>query len=357
MDVPPIEVTYDAAGVCLPRLGLWLDPHRRQAGAERVFVSHAHADHTGRHREVILTDPTARFMRVRLGGQRVEHRLPFGQPRRFTNGGAEFTITLLPAGHILGSAMAFIENAGATLLYTGDFKLQPSLAAEPCDFALARGCDTLIMETTFGRPQFCFPPAATVRAEIITFCREALAAGVTPLLLAYSLGKSQEVLAGLAGAGLPIMLHYDARKLTRIYERLGWQFPAYEPFAAAAARGKVHVGPPSLARSPLLARLAPTRSAMITGWAVDPRCRFRYGVDAAFPLSDHADFPDLVDFVKQVAPKKVFTLHGSTVEFARTLRELGYDAQALGADEQLDLVLNRNAEARMTDDERNPKPE
>jgi len=337
--MPPIEVTHDAAGVCLPRLGLWLDPHRRQIGPERVFVSHAHADHTGRHREVILTDPTARFMRVRLGGQRLEHRLPWGQPRRFTHGGSEFQVTLLPAGHILGSAMAFIENAGGTLLYTGDFKLKPGLAAELCDFAPACGCDTLIMETTFGRPQFSFPPAETVRLDLIAFCRDALAAGATPLLLAYSLGKSQEVLAGLAGADLPIMLHHDARKLTRIYERLGWKFPAYEPFTPAAARGKVHVGPPNLARSPLLARVAPTRTAMITGWAVDARAKYRYGVDAAFPLSDHADFPDLLAFVKEVAPQKIFTVHGSAVEFASTLRELGYDAQALGQDEQLELSL------------------
>src|SRR6185369_5540614 len=91
------------------------------------------------------------------------------------------------------------------------------------------------------------------------------------------------------------------------------------------------------------------RLAVLTGWAVDPSCRYRYGADAAFPLSDHADFPDLVELVKQVAPRKVFTLHGFAADFARHLRELGFDAQALSEAEQMMLPLSmpdRKAERR-----------
>ena len=89
----------------------------------------------------------------------------------------------------------------------------------------------------------------------------------------------------------------------------------------------------------MLRNLGKTRSAILTGWAVDPNCRFRYQCDAGFPLSDHADFPDLIELVKRVQPKKVFTLHGFAAEFAHTLRDMGYDASALSEDEQLVLGI------------------
>jgi Cft2 family RNA processing exonuclease len=81
------------------------------------------------------------------------------------------------------------------------------------------------------------------------------------------------------------------------------------------------------------------RTAVLTGWAIDSGCRFRYQADAAFPLSDHADFPDLLEFVKRVAPKRVFTLHGYATEFATKLREQGIEAWALGEENQLTLKL------------------
>lgn len=149
-----LTIQFHRGGVHLPELGLWLDPHHRVAGPELAFVSHAHSDHTGAHREVILSAPTAHLMTARIGGQRVENILPFGEPREFAGGKIPFRLTLLPAGHILGSAMAFIETGGGTLLYTGDFKLRPGLAAEICE---PRRADLLIMETTFGRPAYEFP--------------------------------------------------------------------------------------------------------------------------------------------------------------------------------------------------------
>ena len=327
---------YRRRGVHLPKLGLWLDPEERQSGPERVFISHAHADHVGRHREVILTAPTARLMQARLGGRRIEHVLPFGETREFNGGEIPYHITLLPAGHILGSAMAFIEADGQSLLYTGDFKLRPSLSAEPC---APRHADILVMETTFGRPRYQFPPAETVRRDIVEFCRETLATGQTPVLLAYSLGKSQELLCGLAGADLPVMLHDSVHNLTRIYEDFGQRFPPYERFEATRARGRVLICPPRSGRTAKRHDFGPTRTAVVTGWAVEPSCRYRLQVDAAFPLSDHADFPDLMELVRCVAPGKVCTLHGYAAEFAQTVREMGFAAHSLSEAEQFYLPL------------------
>jgi len=176
--------------------------------------------------------------------------------------------------------------------------------------------------------------------EVIRFCREALDEGATPVLLAHSLGKSQELLRGLAGAGLSLRLHDKAHELTRIYEQFGHTFPAFDRFAEDEPGGQVVIGPPRLARTAMLAKLGRLRTAILTGWALDSGCRFRSGTDAAFAFSDHADFNELIEFVWQVAPRRVFTLHGFAADFARTLRQLGFEAQALSESEQLELALD-----------------
>lgn len=331
-----LNIQFYRGGVYLPKLGLWLDPHEPQQGEDTVFVSHAHSDHTELHREVILSEATSRLMHTRIGGQWIEHVAPYGRALRFPGKEAPFQITLLPAGHIFGSAMSLIQAGRETLLYTGDFKLRPSLSAESCE---PRPADILIMETTYGRPHYQFPPAPEVMKGVIRFCREALDNEETPVLLGYSLGKSQELLCGLADAGLPLVLHGTVHRLTQIYEQFGKCFPAYEKYEPSIAKGKVLLCPPNVANSPMLRNLGRTRVAVLTGWAVDPNCRFRYAAHAAFPLSDHADFPELVQMVQTVQPKKVYTLHGFAAEFAQTLRELGFDAQALSQEDQLALPL------------------
>ena len=331
-----LEIQFTRAGIHLPQLGLWLDARKRQRGVERVFVSHAHADHIAAHDEVILTEATSLFMRTRLPGKRREHIVNFGERVEFQFERETFHLTALPAGHILGSAMAFIEWHNESLLYTGDFKLRPSRAAEPPE---VRRADLLIMETTFGLPRYQFPPEETVRGDIVKFCREALADGVTPVLYSYSLGKSQEILRGLADAGLPVMLHRDVRKMTKLYEKLGMEFPAHEALDVETARGKVIIAPPNSLKTMQKVALGKICTAAITGWAMDSNCRYRSGTTAAFPLSDHADYDGLLELVKRVQPKKVFTVHGFTREFAQTLRAQGIDAIAPGWHEQLVLKI------------------
>lgn len=318
-------------GVWLPQVGWWLDA---QHAVGWSFVSHAHSDHIARHREVLCSAGTARLMRTRLPAARVEHVLPFGQTEQLT---ADLTVTLHPAGHILGSAQCLLVHAQhGSLLYTGDFKLQPGLAAEPCATPPA---DALIMETTFGLPRYVFPPAVSVRADIVEFCRQTLADGATPVLFGYSLGKSQELLQGLAAAQLPVMMHPQACRLTQVYEELGMQFPSYRAFNAAELAGHVVICPPQSARSVFRQNIPRRRTAAVTGWALDPGAVYRYQCDAVFPLSDHAGFPDLLAFVDRVRPRLVYTLHGFAREFARTLRARGLEAWALGVDNQLDLGL------------------
>jgi ATP-dependent DNA ligase I len=323
-----IKISYDH-GVYLPAHELWLDPWEAKPFA---FVSHAHSDHIAPHHEIILSERTARLMQVRMPGTRVEHVLPFGEQRRVH----DVDLMLLPAGHIFGSAQLFLSSTDGTLLYTGDFKLRPGKSAELADW---RRAETLIMETTFGLPRYRFPPTTEVVAQIVAFCRDTIDEGGVPVLLGYSLGKAQEILCSLEGAGLMPMLHGSVYQMTRIYEQFGQSFCQYVRYNKNEIAGKVLICPPSAGHSPMIDNIARRRIAIISGWAMDPNAIYRYQVDAAFPLSDHADYDDLVRYVDLVKPTRVFTLHGFAAEFARDLRERGVEAWALSNENQMEFKL------------------
>src|SRR6266542_3898660 len=323
-----IEVRYER-GVYLPEQDLWLDPWDAKPFA---FVSHAHSDHIAPHKEIILSERTSRLLQHRMPGHRTEHVLPFGE--KGTVDGLD--LMLLPAGHIFGSAQCFLFAGDETLLYTGDFKLRPGKSAERAQWGHA---DTLIMETTFGLPRYRFPPTEQVIDQIVAFCRETIEAAQVPVLLGYSLGKAQEILCSLDGAGLTTMLHGSVYRMTRIYEQFGQSFCNYVRYNANEVAGKVLICPPSTNRSQMLEKIPHRRVAMISGWAVDPNAIYRYGVDAAFPLSDHADYDDLIRYVGLVRPRRVFTLHGFAAEFASDLRMRGVEAWALSEENQMGLDL------------------
>lgn len=322
----PWDIRYKR-GVWLPQCGWWLDC---QHGMPRSFVSHAHSDHIARHKEVICTAETARLMHARLGGRRQMTILRYGESHALEFG---CDVTLHPAGHIFGSAQFHAKTEHGTLLYTGDFKLKPGLAAEICATPRA---DVLIMETTFGLPRYVMPPSEQIQVDIVRFCRQALDDGATPVLFAYTLGKTQELVQVLGRAALPIMLTPAAWRITKLYEELGQKMPPYAAFEPTRHAGHVVIMPH---RSPELDWINPKRTAAVTGWAMDGRMKYQYGCDAAFPLSDHADYNDLLTFVERVQPRIVYTLHGFAREFAATLRARGVEAKPLGMAYQTELSL------------------
>jgi len=329
-----IEVLYER-GVYLPGHDFWLDPRDAKRFA---FVSHAHSDHIAPHQEVVLSERTARLMQARMPGTRREHLLPFGVRQTIRH----VDLMLLPAGHIFGSAQLYVWAENETLLYTGDFKLRPGKSAEPAEW---RRANTLVMETTFGLPRYQFPSPEKVIEQIVAFCQETIDDNEVPVLLGYSLGKAQEILCALDGAGLTPMLHGSVFQMTRIYEQFGQTFCKYVRYQANDVEGKVLICPPSANRSRMLEKISRKRVAMISGWAVEPGAKYRYQVDAAFPLSDHADYNDLVRYVDLVQPKRVLTLHGFAAEFARNLRDRGIEAWALSQENQMELTLPKSVSA------------
>ncbi len=329
-----IEVVFNR-GIYLPEIDFWLDPWDAK---ESAFVSHAHADHFSRHETALCSEVTARLVEKRfgMGTERLEG-VPFGQMVEKDG----FRMRLLPAGHIIGSAMLHVtrKSDGATLLYTGDFKTRRGRTTEAVNFIQA---DTLIMETTFGLPSLVFPPQMEVDAEVLRFVNDTLADGEVPVLFGYSLGKAQEALALLAENDIPVLSHPKVAEMTEACRAVGAKLPEPVIFEGFAREGHAVIAPPNCVNAKLMRGLKSRRTAMLSGWALQPGSLYRYRVDRIIPMSDHADHTGLMECVTRVRPKRVLTVHGFCKEFAAELRAKGIEAWRAEGGDQLELSLGKS---------------
>lgn len=306
-------------GLYLPDLDLWLDA---DGPRERCVISHAHSDHIAEHRRIVATPATARLFKHRCGEAEVD-ALAYGERRDF----GRYALTMFPAGHCLGSAQVLVEADGERLVYTGDVKLRPNVAAEQ---AVVVHCDTLVMESTFGDPQYRFPPDVATFDRLYAACDRALSDERVPVVLAYALGKSQEALELLLRRGYRVTLHGSVWNVSEIYRECGVEFSGeYERYDRERLRGRVLVAPPGCRRQPMIQNIPRRYTIMLTGWAVSKSAPFMYrGVDLLLPLSDHADFDDLVRLARESGARRIITMHGAK-KFASILRELGLNAEHL----------------------------
>ena len=322
-----ISVHYDR-GIHIAGAPFALDATR---GGGCSVVSHAHSDHVARHAVTVTSRATAVLLRQRYGaGKGTVIALDWGEVWECEGWRASLT----PAGHVLGSAMVHVTRLsdGATLLYTGDFKLRQGLS---CEAAIALPADVLVMECTFGLPRYVFPALEEMQARMKAWCREALEAGAVPVVMGYSLGKAQEIQMLLGGA-FRVAVHPSVAVMNARYADLGFPLPPWES-AGEDLSGCVLVMPPAAGKSEHLAAIPHKAMAMVSGWGLDSGARWRYGVNEVFPLSDHADYPDLLRLVELVQPRRVLTTHGWHREFAATLRAKGYDAWSLHGGDQMEL--------------------
>ncbi|MFN2454745.1 MAG: MBL fold metallo-hydrolase [Pyrinomonadaceae bacterium] len=306
-------------GLYLPDIDLWLDA----AGArERCVISHGHSDHIAEHKAIIATPETARIFRHRRGDAAME-TLEYGERRDY----GRFALTFYPAGHCLGSAQVLVEADGERLVYTGDIKLRPNVTAET---AVIVPCDTLVMESTFGDPLYRFPPDVATFDRLYAAVDRALSDDRVPVVLAYALGKGQEALELLLRRGYRVTLHGSVWNVSEIYRELGVEFSgAYEKYHREHLRGRVLITPPGCRKQAMITNIERRYVIMLTGWALHKSAPYMYkNVDLVLPLSDHADYDELVRLARESGAERIITMHGEP-KFAASLRELGFNAEHL----------------------------
>lgn len=307
---------YDG-GLKITQLDLAIDICRRQP---RGFISHAHTDHMGRHELAFCTPATSVLYQHRFG-PRQTREMPFGEPLDW-NG---FRLTTHPAGHVLGSAMLLVDDGQQKLLYTGDFKLSDSATAERADPPQA---DILVMETTFGNPLYKLPPRDRAIEQLLFVVEQALARGSTPVVQAYTLGKSQEVTKILTTRGYRVLQHPLIHAVSRKYEECGCNLGDYGLYETPPTGREVVITTPRRQKAARLIGMAQTVSIAVTGWAMERAAHFRLGVDYAIPLSDHADYDELLECIARVNPREILCTHGPE-QFVDRLQALGHNARPL----------------------------
>jgi len=313
-------------GLFCPPGDFYIDPWRP---VERAVITHAHGDHArfGSASYLCQRDSVP-ILRRRLGDVTVQG-LAYGE-RVDRNG---VSVSLHPAGHILGSAQVRVEFRGETWVASGDYKLEADATCAPFEPV---ACDAFITESTFGLPIYRWRPQAEIVAQIDQWWRGNAEAGRASVILAYGLGKAQRVLAAIdASIGL-IVCHGAIAPLNAIYRELGVKLPPAAMVGDAPDRKQLSralvMAPPSAARSPWIRRFGDHSDAFASGWMNVRGNRRRRGVDQGFALSDHADWPGLLRAIEATGASRVFTTHGSAATLARYLRERGLDARPIATE-------------------------
>ncbi|MGH6965347.1 MAG: ligase-associated DNA damage response exonuclease [Phenylobacterium sp.] len=304
----------------------FIDPVRPVA---RAVITHGHADHArAGHGAVLATPETLDIMAERYG-------LAFAEARQAAAYGEavnrdEVEVSLVPAGHVLGSAQVVVRWKGLTMVVSGDYKRRrdPTCPAfEPVP------CDVFITEATFGLPVFRHPHD---REEVARLLRSvAQFPERSHLVGAYALGKAQRIIRLLREAGWDrtIYVHGALERLNALYERHGVDLGPLEPATTSAKKqdfaGQIVIAPPSATQDRWSRRFPDPVLAFASGWMqVRARARQR-GVELPLVISDHADWDELTATVDELRPGELWITHGREEALARWAELHGVPARAL----------------------------
>lgn len=300
-----------------------VDPSNAKKKQLTAVVSHAHSDHFANgHQTAWMTPQTHALLSNRHSNVKNAKKKELNKKFNVQNCGISFH----NSGHILGSAQIKLESDQTTLI-TSDFNPMDSLLLSG---AQPQKCDTLIVETTFGLPEFAFPDRETVHEQIGEWIKHQTSQNQFVILAGYALGKAQELTRIVNEfAGIVPLVHEQIARHNQTYEQFGIKLGKYIPLNHNLRESSVLILPPTLFDKQLVPALEfelnkKVVTAMATGWG------YRNGFDQVFPLSDHADYNGLLEFVKACEPKQVLTMHGYTREFAHAVsRKLKIPARSL----------------------------
>ena len=320
----------------------FIDPIRP---VPRAVITHAHADHArSGHGAVLATSETLAIMGVRMGEALEASALqPFEGAAAVTLNGV--SVRAVPAGHVLGSAQIVMDFDGSRAVVSGDYKRAADRTCAPFEPV---PCDVFVTEATFGLPVFVHPPAAGEAQKLLDSL--ALFPGRTHVVGAYALGKAQRVIAVLRDLGWdqPIYLHGALMPVCALYQRLGIDLGDLR-LATVADRadlaGKIVLAPPSAIADRWARRLTEPVTALASGWMrVRQRARAG-GIELPLIVSDHADWPELLQTIDDVEAPEIWVTHGSEEALihevgnkglrGRALRLIGYDDAGEAEEERL----------------------
>lgn len=317
-------LTLTPAGLYCAAGDFYVDPVRKVAHA---VITHGHSDHARRgHGAVLATVETLAVMEVRYGTKfagtsqaaRLGEAIALGDTR----------ITLKPAGHVIGSAQILIDVNGARVVVSGDYKR----ARDPtCPAFEPTPCDVFITEATFGLPVFRHPPAETEVAKLLHSL--ALFPERAHFVGAYSLGKAQRLIALLREAGYGDAIYVDAAtaRLCAVYAahnvKLG-ALLALESQTANDLAGEIVIAPPS-ARERFADAAHEPITSFASGWMRTRKRARAGGGELPLVISDHADWDELTQTAREVAPSELWITHGESAALVHWAATNGIKARPL----------------------------
>ena len=304
--------------------GFYIDPWEP---VDRAVITHAHADHArGGSRKYLCARDGKSVLQTRLGETSIIETLKYGEKISINS----ITLSLHPAGHILGSSQVRIEKNGRVVVVSGDYKT----AADPtCTPLEPIRCHEFITETTFGLPIFKWPSTEEVLSDINSWWQKNQKEGRTSILFAYALGKAQRIIAGLDETIGPILTHGAIEKFLPCYRSAGISLPPTHYVGELEDKkdliGSIVIAPPS-ADNPNWMRKFPNRvRAFASGWMRIRGNRRRRSVDRGFVISDHSDWDGLLQTISATSAEKIGLSHGYTTEMARWFTEKGYQVEVI----------------------------
>ena len=322
MDSPPKDlVVARPEGLYCPPGDFHIDPWQP---VPHALITHAHGDHLRLGHGHYLTTEAGRHVVTQRVGPVSLQTLAYGEA--ITHRGVR--ISFHPAGHVLGSAQIRLEHEGQVWVVSGDYKTGPDATCAP--FEPVR-CDVFITESTFGLPVFRWAPQQQVFDAIDAWWRANAEAGRASIVYAYSFGKAQRVLTGLDPAIGPIVVHGAVASMDEAYRRSGVALPPTRSVldtAPAELRRCLVVAPPSAQSSAWLRRFGDYSDAFASGWMLLRGARRRRNVDRGFILSDHADWPGLLEAIAATGAPRVIVTHGYVEPLVRYLAEQGLQSGA-----------------------------
>ncbi len=312
-----------------------------------ALITHAHADHARPVAQVYYaSESSVPLLKQRLGEDKDIRGVPFGHVVSF----GQTNVSFHPAGHILGSSQIRVAHDVDVWVFTGDFKRDHDPSCEAFELV---PCNTFITEATFALPVYRWQPGSVVAEEIWQWWQSMQSAQRPAVLFAYSLGKAQRVLSELtAYTDKPVYLHGAVEKLTGIYREAGINMLPTIPIdlkdKSVDYKGQLIIAPPGASGSAWMKRFPKASTGFCSGWMRIRGNRRRRGYERGFVLSDHADWPGLIDTIEQTGATRILTTHGQSSTLVRLLRERGFDAQELETRYSADDSLTEETESDST---------